>query len=253
MRYCVSARQSKEVLLEADEIKVFWNDRDIINDFIEDYPNKTIILEIPNDMISEVNWELMKMYNEKFNNNFYLCLKNLNDINLCKKNGIKFYWYYPVSNYYELQGVKKLGVSKVLVNAPLSFSLDKIKNLGIPIRLIPNKAYDLYIPREDGVCGQWIRPEDIKFYEEYVDVFEFYAENISTEATLLHIYRDNQTWPGNINLLIRNLHRNADNRAFPDNFGKIRTTCGQRCQETGKCSFCYRTFDFIEQLEKLHI
>ena len=38
---------------------------------------------------------------------------------------------------------------------------------------MPNVAYYAFIPREDGVCGSWIRPEDLNLYEPFIDVIEF--------------------------------------------------------------------------------
>ena len=60
----------------------------------------------------------------------------------------------------------------------------------IPIRICPNVAYDSYIPRLNGLKGMWVRPEDIGVYEEWVDTFEFVADTLDKEATLLHIYKD---------------------------------------------------------------
>ena len=43
----------------------------------------------------------------------------------------------------------------------------------IKLRAIPNVAYDKFFPRNDGVSGSWIRPEDIEVYSKYYDIFEF--------------------------------------------------------------------------------
>ena len=96
----------------------------------------------------------------------------------------------------------------------------------IPIRLCANLAYDAYIPRENGICGSWIRPEDIEVYSKWVDTIEFITDDLGKEATLLHVYKENKFWPGNLNLLITNLNYNIDNRGIPEEFGEIRTNCG---------------------------
>ena len=44
MKYSVSSRQQPEYLQKCDEIKVMWNDRNIIFDLTEKYPGKTINL-----------------------------------------------------------------------------------------------------------------------------------------------------------------------------------------------------------------
>ena len=70
---------------------------------------------------------------------------------------------------------------------------------------IYNLAFDAYIPRKNGIYGTWIRPEDVKVYEEWIDVLEFITTDLKQEATLLNIYKDNGYWPGNLNLLFTNL------------------------------------------------
>ena len=68
--------------------------------------------------------------------------------------------------------------------------------------------------------------EDIEIYEKWVDVIEFLSDDLSKEATLFHVYKDQKTWPGNLNLLLTNLNYNIDNRAIPVEIGKIRANCG---------------------------
>ena len=123
---------------------------------------------------------------------------------------------------------------------------------GVYIRLVANIAYDAYIPREDGICGQWIRPEDVKYYEPYVNALEFNGVDLAAERTLLHVYKDNQNWPGNLNLLLKNLNYNIDNRALPDEIGPIRIRCGQRCMRNGACHYCHSAFKFADALRKKH-
>lgn len=53
MKFCLSARQSKQYLEKADEIKVDFRDRNIIPDLATDYPDKTIILvQYPGDELN---------------------------------------------------------------------------------------------------------------------------------------------------------------------------------------------------------
>ena len=122
----------------------------------------------------------------------------------------------------------------------------------IPIRLHPNIAYDAYIPRENGICGQWIRPEDEHIYDEYVDTFEFITNDLEKEKTLLHIYKDNKYYNGNLNLLFTNFNVNVDNRALPENIGELRANCGQRCMSQGTCHFCENGIKFSNNIRERH-
>lgn len=225
-------------------------DKDRIIDYIEALPTKTIILEVPKE-IEQLNWQLFKTYSEKIN--FILCLANLQLVEECQKHNIKYYWGYPINSYYELEGMLKLNPSYLLLGAPLCFDLENIrKRTNIPIRLVPNVAYDAYIPREDGICGQWVRPEDVKYYEPYVEVFEFDTNELQREAVLLHVYKDNENWPGNLNLLITNLNWNIDNRNISPEVGPTRLNCKQRCMSHGSCHVCPAAFKYSpsEQLKE---
>lgn len=238
MKYAVSGRQPKSILKQADEIKMAYHDKEKLIDYIEEFADKTFILEIPKDISTDdIEWDIYKSYAEKVN--FILCIHDLNLAASCHKHAIKFYWIYPVFTWYELRGLIDLKPCYITVSAPLSFSLDDVKKkTNIPLRTVPNLAYDAYIPRENGIRGSWIRPEDTNIYEEYIDVYDFVTTELSKEATLLHIYKDKKEWLGNLNLLLTNFNVHVDNRAIPEEIGKIRANCGQRCMNNGSCKFC---------------
>jgi hypothetical protein len=233
VKYCLSARQASSILSKTDEIKVDWKDRGVIIDYIKNYSDKIIILNIPKD-VEEMDWNLFITYSETFKE-FYLCFSHLKEewIEVCKEFNIKFYWSYPVTSYFELDGLKKMGVSQMLIGMPLSFDLQKVKNItdNISLRLVANYSYEEYIPRINGIKGQYIRPEDIPIYGEYIDTIEFrtYGDDwITKEATLYHVYAENKNWPGNLNLLITNLNYDIDNKLLntTPNFAEKRIKCG---------------------------
>lgn len=250
MKYSVSGRQPKSVLQRADEIIMRYEDIDRIIDYIVELPDKTIVYHIPKGA-TDVNWTKLKTYNEQ--GKLILSLEDLHFAKLCVDNGFKFYWSYPITTHYELNGIIALGPSYLFLGAPLCFELDKIKKkTNIPIRLCPNVAAPDYIPRENGICGQWIRPEDVAAYEKYVDVLDFISRDLTHEESLLHIYKENQSWPGNLNLLLTNFNFHVDNRGIPDEIGETRATCGQRCMTTSGCRFCETAVKFSEALRIKH-
>jgi hypothetical protein len=257
MRYCVSGRQPYSVLKKADEIKVNYIDRERIFDFVENIPNKTIILDVPGD---EAEWETWAMYGEKFNE-FYIALHNLKRYEEFAGHGVKWYWPYPITSYYELNKIIALKPSYLMIGPPLSFDLERVRALAyadgdatpIPLRMVCNNAKPDYLPKvpgQDGVCGQWVRPEDAAHYEFAVQCFEFENVDLKQEETLLAIYKENQTWPGNLNLIIQNLNFNVDNRVVPIDMVAARTNCGQRCFSTSSCKLCISALKFADQLRK---
>lgn len=249
MKYCVSARQSANVLKKADEIKVKFEDIDAIINFIEEYPDKTVIYEIPNDKaIEEVQWHSLQVYADKIN--LKVALGNLKLINKCVEHNLKYYWAFPITSYYELKGLLDLDVCEIFLGIPLCFDLGTCSKYNIPIRVVANLAYDAYIPQSTGINGFYIRPEDLDVYEKYISSIEFVTDDLGKESTLLHVYKDNKQWPGNLNLLITNLKENVDNRAIPEEFGKTRVNCQQKCMRNNSCHFCESAFYFATEIRK---
>jgi hypothetical protein len=261
MRYCVSGRQPYSVLKKADEIKVQFIDKDIIMDFVEKIPDKTIILDVPGD---EEDWATWAMYNEKFYE-FFIALHDLSRAAEFNQANIKWYWPYPITTYYELGMIMNLHPSYVMIGQPLSFDLDRIVNhlyddcspensKPVPLRMVVNVAHPRYLPTNGihGICGQWVRPEDAAIYSTRIQCFEFEDVDLKQEEVLLQIYKEHQTWPGNLNLLIKKLDFNVDNRAIPEELGERRMVCGHKCWSGSGCHFCVSALQFAEQVRKIH-
>ena len=252
MRFCINGRQPLSIIKMADEIKFSYNDRDKIFDLIEQCPEKTIILESGN----ENNWKNLQMYNEKFKE-FYIALRDIHQFAEFNKNNIKWYWPYPITSYYELEMIANLKPSYIMIGPPLTFDLDKVNSLiyPIPLRMTVNAAHPLYLPTNGkyGIHGQWVRPEDIARYGEKVRCFEFdECASLSEEETYLRTYL-NQQWPGNLNLLIKKLNYNVDNRAIPEDLGEKRMNCGQKCCAGSSCHLCDSAFLFADMVRKEHL
>ena len=253
MKYCLSSRQPKTVLKKADEIKIELRDYKAIPDYVDNYPEKTLILDMNDRIPEDFTWDMLPVYSEKMNGNFYCALRDLSLASKCKELGVKFYYHYAATSFFELDGLKKLGVSYVLIGIPLIFDLPNVASYGVPVRVQPNIAYEPYIARENGIIGGWIRPEDVDKYGEYVDVMEFaYCSTLDKEATLYHVYVENKTWPGNLNLLIENLNFDFNNQMLYDekNFADRRMRCKQKCLNGKSCHYCEQQLKFETLLRK---
>ena len=129
--------------------------------------------------------------------------------------------------------------------------MDKLSNFNIKFRMCPNVAYDNYIPRENGLYGQWVRPEDIEYYNS-IYIFDFENVDLIQEKTLYHIYAEQKNWPGDLNLLFTNFNLHIDNRLILKELGKRRSTCGQRCQNKNiGCNFCKTALTYIQNINKI--
>ena len=181
------------------------------------------------------------------NGKLICALSDLSLILECQLRNIPFYYKYPITSFFELEGLKNLGVCYILVGTPLLFNLKAVANYNIPLRAIPNLAYEPYIIHKNGIVGGWIRPEDIEAYGQYISVFEFYAPRaLDKEAAMYRVYAENGSWPGNLNLLIDNLNFDFDNRLLydADGFAKRRMSCEQKCLKGRNCHYCIDQLQF---------
>ena len=250
--FCVSGRQPLSVISLADEIKFSYQDRDKIFDLIDMCPDKIIILESGD----ETNWNTLQMYSEKFDE-FYIALRDLRQYNNYNEAGIKWYWPYPITSFYELEKIINLKPSYLMIGPPLTFDLDRVNSLAhdIPLRMVVNVAHPAYIPDSgcSGLHGPWVRPEDIEKYSNKIRCFEFdECASLSEEESYLRTYLKGM-WPGNLNLLIKRLNFNVDNRALPEELGENRMNCGQRCCSGSGCHLCDSAFQFADKLRKYHL
>ena len=96
MKCCLSGRQPFTLLDKADEIKIRAGDFRALPDYIERFPEKTLIIELNEELPDFLDFELAKVYNEKMNGNFYIAVDNISQIELCKHYGLKFYYKYDL-------------------------------------------------------------------------------------------------------------------------------------------------------------
>ena len=249
MKYCVNCRQPKDVLEKVDEIFVEERDYRIVPELFVKYPDKLIILEYKNQGF---DLKLLKNYAEA-SENFVVKVYNLTDNELMfyiREYNIRFYYGYPVTNFYEVNGLIDFGCEFIKIQEPLSFEIDKLAKLNAKFRMCPNIAYSAYIPRKDGICGQWVRPEDVKFYEDGIWAFEFEDAELIKERTLFHIYAENGYWPGDLNLLFTNFGVSVDNKLLMRDLGERRANCGHRCQSRGTCHYCDINIRFQNTLKE---
>lgn len=248
MYFSLSCRQSNEYLKQADEIIVEHRDIEVFDKLLELNTTKKITIKIPND--TEINWNYINWYSDKLS--FTFCLSNISQKDECIVHNYPWYWAYPVDTWYELNGLLQNGVSQIIVGDNLFFDIERAylicKASGVTLRIIPNLAFDGYIPRQNGITGAYIRPEDLNLYAPYVEVCEFFATNLSQEHALFEIYKRGK-WNGNLNLIITNLNFNIDNRLITEDFGQNRLNCRHLCAKN-MCSLCPQMFNFIARMEK---
>ena len=256
----VSCRQPLTLLKQVEEIRVNYQDIDRIRDFITKEWTCTadIVIYLPKEQM--INWDVFAPYKDLLK--ITIAVEDTSMIEEAASRGYKVFWSYPASTFWELKGLLDLGVNQVLLDAPIYFSLNKVRHIcgdNVELRINVNQCMNGYMKRKDGVCGTYVRPEDVDEYAKYIQHMEFSSDSLKQEQTLYHIYAENKHWPGNLNLLLTYLNEDVDNRGFEilptdDNdtkfFAHRRMNCGQKCLEDGRCNMCYSVFRLINNIDK---
>lgn len=248
MKLCLSYRQNENLLNIADEIKLNYNMQLQFIKYFNKYNGKTFIIDVPKDVKIDIEsakrWKIITM------NKIVFCVSDIEQAKILKENDIKFYLSYGITSFYELNALKEFGVSYIILNAPLFFMMDKVKNIDIPIRLDPVNWKHDFLDRDNGIHGTWVRPEDLKLYDNYIDMIEFNNCDINRESALYRIYFEQKQYPGALEELFLNINIDGMNRFIIPELGEIRLNCGQKCEINGLCHSCDLAMEFSDT-EKL--
>lgn len=163
-----------------------------------------------------------------------------------EENKLPFFYCEKVNTIDALNQYISEGVTDVYITDELAFSLSDIKyNIcknKVKIRVFPNVAQSS-VSRADGIKSItkfFIRPEDVKYYEDCVDVMEFFG-SADKQNTLYKIYKE-QKWRGPLNLIISgyNPEDNIEiNSSIIPTFGQVRKNCHKKCGYTSSgCQIC---------------
>lgn len=201
-------------------------------------------------MDSEIDWSALSQFKTLTRDNLVLCLSSVEDMRLARDKGFPFYYGFPVLTAERAKALVDFGVSYLVVDGPLFFQMDWLATLNIPVRITPNIAYSDGIPRENGVCGTWVRPEDLnKFYQKYNIVVEFAMceNNRDREKAYFRIYSQEKSWDSYLDFLIFNLDVPAVGRMINQESMKNRLNCGQKCCSGGRCRTCYHQMTYANK------
>ena len=166
--------------------------------------------------------------------------------------GFAVYYTPTVKDYMSLHAFEAMGCSEIFIGGPLFFDLPQVrKSTKMIIHTCPNRSLYNRLPHQNPIHGTWIRPEDVHFYEPYIDVFEPYGITPSAQGTVYKIYAIDAHWNGDISSII--LDFNKDNKVVPNyniisDLAEHRVNCKQSCERLGSCTLCDRGFTLARTL-----
>ena len=254
MKYCIKYEPKLKIsYAEADEIILPYdqNNRNIVN-FLEKYQEKTIIF----DLKEECDIKLLKAFIDKYPN-----LKIRLTQNLIKTNAeffekifelkMPFFFEDHAYSWDTLYNLLYYSPTDIYITQELGFELDKIAKIlherGIQVRVFPNVA-QAGGKNIDAIKTFFIRPEDIQYYEPFVDVCELYGHDRKA-ATYLKIYKKDQKWFGQLGEIIIGYKGILDSRFIIPIFAQARVKCGKKCLKGRKCHICERIEEAAETLK----
>lgn len=250
MKFCLNNRVSSQYLKKADQIKIAYRDIKSLPVLSDNYPDKELVICMPKTPLEEKELSMLLRYNKLHSGGLILAFTHFPSFEA--HTGFRFYASYPVESFSEAKALIDAGSEAIKVGGPLFFHQEKLKMLNAQIRLTPNQSWLSVVPRENGIQGQWIRPEDLHLYDALpnpIVEFDFCAPE--EEEALYRIYAEEHAWPGPLSMIVQNLGHPVANRVLPKNLGKARLNCGHKCQEPDRfCSVCPTAFNFAHSLKR---
>lgn len=264
MKYCINYSRKSLFLTEADEINLEYTENlKLLLNFLSEHKEQRINLCIHDHEVEKIKTfiekkqikvigELKKDFNIAVRFPYYM--EDFQEqIEYCKKNNIPFYFKEIITTFDDLRGYIKMGVSDVIVAEEICFFAEKISKIAkknnVRVHMYPNVAQSSWTD-EDNITKFFIRPEDITFYESYVDVLEIFGESASKIDTTLDIYKNIGSWEGNLDILIEDFNEKVYSPSLSTLFGQSRVSCHKKCGLDGSCQICHRLVKLSKQLQK---
>ena len=172
-----------------------------------------------------------------------------------REKNIPFFYFSLVDKWDVLMSYLTVGVSDVYIVNELGFDLKDVskvcKEYNTQIRVFPNVAQlSSRVGNLNKLKSFFIRPDDIEYYEPYVDVCDFFGP-LDRQSVLYEIYTK-EKWLGNLSDLIIGLNVDIENTTLVPSFGIERLSCRKDCYK-GKCIICDKCLAVANNLKEANI
>lgn len=249
MNYSISAANCGN--LDAYEIKCYSNRLGDVFDYFKENHNKRCNIILKDNEISDYFYEQIDFIKATAKE-YTIAVTRFEILKRLIKEGYNAYLAYPVSDWETFNNLKNLGVTDIIIDGALGFQMSSIAQAkgDIKIRVTPMLSSNaaLSLPDSPNENSFFIRPEDLKYYEDYIDIIEFQAETATQEKTYFEIY-NRGFYDYDLTLLIRSLHTKVPNPFIIKDFAPRRLNCRQKCQDpAGYCVLCSNAFKIANEL-----
>ena len=252
MKSCIEWRKSFKYLPQIDEFNIDFRNKEIkLKQFLELYAkSQRVNIRLPEDYTKE-NIDLLEAAYEK-GYNIAIILPDIYYAEQLKEHGTPFFLSKMAQSWDEFKGICSLGVSDIYITNELGFCLDKISFIAklnnINIRCFANIAQSNW-RNGNGFKDFYIRPEDVDYYSNYVDVIQFY-DSVEQQNVLYKIYFKDKEWNGKLREIIKRLSSDINNYyILGPEFANRRAKCNKKCLKGSQCQLCDRLSDLATSLE----
>lgn len=257
MKSCINWRKSFNYMDEVDEYNIDFKDKkEKLLNFLDTFATgkQRVNIYISQSITeNEINiilaiWEMNKY-------NIAICIEPFPSEIIIEKiqtSKIPFYYISLINNWETLNAYIEKGVESVFIYGDLAFDLQKVKQFckkhHVRIRCYPNICQYLW-DNSEGIKTFFIRPEDVDYYDDYIDILEFWnSENI--QNPLYETYFHDKKWAGDLREIIQGLKFRVNSYYILGNqFAKYRTNCKRDCIKGSDCNLCQSIIDFANTIE----
>lgn len=228
---------------QADEIRCPINQLGTLYEFIKNNPDKRYCIVIQKDIEIKKILEQVE-YVKEVARDYTIECGDLVVLIALLESGYNAFARFPVTDWETFTSLQSIGVSDIYIDGPLGFQIDRIiKAKGdTKIRVSPSVSPNSSFNKGSNADSFFIRPEDLKLYEQAIDVIDFKINDQEKEDVLYTIYKRG-TFNAELGVLIESLHMTVPNLFIRPEFGQNRLNCGQRCKIPGKsCHLCETQF-----------
>lgn len=251
MKYSLPFYTTNPHLNTVDEIMIKYDadSEPSLIDFLDEHKNQRVILRISkNNKMKSDNYHFLQSIVQNYpKGNVIIRFDELNSIG--KEYALPHFFNYYCTDKEQARVLDKQGVTDIYITGNLCYQLvDLREEIKCNIRVFPNIAQSS-IETSNSYTKFFIRPEDIKIYEKYIDYIEFYTDDVKRAAGLYNIYCIQGKYEGALEEVIDGLPAFiAHNECIDPLFALERLRCRKACAYWSNCKLCEHWFNLAQTL-----
>lgn len=258
MKSCIEWRKGFKYLPEIDEFIINYKEnksRQLVN-FLNEYAKSQRVIIRVEDSIEKKDIDFLALLATQNEYEIAILFEKLYPANIKKEDlqsiEIPFFFNTIATNWEILREMLELGVSDIYIGGMLGFDLERV-NKFVPVNIQIRSYANICQYEWDNSKGFktfFIRPEDLNYYSNFIDVIEFYkSEDI--QNTLYEVYFHSKEWNGNLREIIKGLRVDINNYyILGSEFARRRAQCRRKCIKGERCELCDGLIDLAKTLEE---